>query len=76
MEANSRFPWPDLVQTAPAIKDTVMVPARGDVVVRLRTDNPGFWFLHCHQQQHLVDGMALLLQVRAIHEPGIVFITP
>jgi len=47
----------------PPIKDTVIVPAHGYVVVRFRADNPGFWMMHCHQDQHKSDGMAMILQV-------------
>ena len=33
----------------PPVKDTVLIPARGFVVIRFRADNPGHWLLHCHQ---------------------------
>ena len=42
-------------------KDTVMIPAGGYVVVNFITDNPGFWFLHCHIEVHQLEGMALIL---------------
>ena len=48
----------------PPIKDTVMVPSHGYAVVRFKADNPGFWMLHCHQEQHMEDGMMMILQVR------------
>ena len=54
---------PDLNFDSPPIKDTLLVPVHGYAVVRFRTDNPGFWFLHCHQQQHMEDGMALIIMV-------------
>nr|CCA20280.1 multicopper oxidase putative [Albugo laibachii Nc14] len=33
---------------------------RGYVVLRLETDNPGTWILHCHIEWHLETGMAML----------------
>ena len=45
----------------PVIKDTVVVPARGYVVLRFRARNPGFWLLHCHMNHHILNGMAVLL---------------
>ena len=44
-------------------KDTVMVPAGGYVVIHFFQDNPGYWFMHCHVDWHLNDGMAIALVV-------------
>lgn len=41
----------------PPLKDTVLVPVGGYVVVRFYTDNPGYWMGHCHQTEHLHEGM-------------------
>ena len=42
-------------------KDTVMVPAGGYVVINFISDNPGWWFLHCHIEMHQLQGMALIV---------------
>ena len=42
-------------------KDTVMLPAGGYVVINFLSDNPGFWFLHCHIEVHQLEGMAVIL---------------
>ena len=42
-------------------KDTVMVPAGGFVVINFISDNPGWWFLHCHIELHQLEGMALIV---------------
>lgn len=42
-------------------KDTVIVPAGGYVVIQFRSDNPGFWFFHCHIIEHLLGGMAVVI---------------
>ena len=42
-------------------KDTVIVPAGGYVVMQFISDNPGFWFLHCHIEPHQLEGMALVI---------------
>lgn len=40
-----------------AMRDTVLVPARGTVVVAFDADNPGRWLLHCHNLFHMATGM-------------------
>lgn len=42
-------------------KDTVMVPAGGYVVINFLSDNPGWWFLHCHIEVHQLEGMAMIV---------------
>ncbi|OAQ97315.1 hypothetical protein LLEC1_00080 [Akanthomyces lecanii] len=42
----------------PLVKDTVSVPRRGHVVLRVLADNPGLWMLHCHMMVHMGTGMA------------------
>ena len=44
------------------LKDTVIVPAGGYVVVAVELNNPGYWFLHCHSEPHLFKGMAVIIQ--------------
>ena len=46
--------------TAPR-KDTVFLPGGGYVVVYFKSDNPGFWFLHCHIEVHQLEGMAIII---------------
>ena len=43
--------------------DTILVPAGGYVVIQFRSDNPGFWFFHCHIEEHLLEGMAMVVAV-------------
>ncbi|XP_041379560.1 laccase-2-like [Gigantopelta aegis] len=52
---------PGLELTNPPRKDTIIVPTSGYVVVRIRADNPGVWFLHCHIEFHNNHGMAMVL---------------
>ena len=42
-------------------KDTVILPAGGYVVINFVSNNPGFWFLHCHIETHQLQGMALIM---------------
>lgn len=44
-------------------KDTVSVPRRGYVVIRLKADNEGIWMLHCHVLFHQGSGMAMGIHV-------------
>ena len=43
--------------------DTILVPAGSYVVIQFRSDNPGYWFFHCHIQEHLLEGMAMVVAV-------------
>lgn len=47
----------------PPLKDTVSIPVGGYVIVRIYTDNPGYWMAHCHQTEHLHEGMAMVLDI-------------
>ena len=47
----------------PKMKDSVYVPAQGYVVLRIKADNPGIWFFHCHVLWHSAAGMAMAIQV-------------
>jgi len=40
-----------------AMRDTVMVPPMGRVVVAFDADNPGRWLYHCHNLYHMATGM-------------------
>ncbi|CAH1243344.1 Hypp7073 [Branchiostoma lanceolatum] len=61
---------PSLNMFNPPMKDTVLVPANGYTVVRFRSDNPGHWFMHCHNDQHMNEGMALVLREAADRHPS------
>ena len=47
----------------PTLRDTVQVTGGGYAVWRLKADNPGLWFFHCHVQTHMLEGQAFILQV-------------
>lgn len=49
------------INSTSLLKDTVLIPAGGYVVVYIKTDNPGHWYLHCHVDPHLIEGMAVIL---------------
>lgn len=40
-----------------AMRDTVLVPSMGSVVVEFDADNPGRWLYHCHNLYHMMTGM-------------------
>ena len=44
-------------------KDTTIVPGGGYVVIHFISDNPGYWYLHCHVEPHLMEGMAMILNI-------------
>lgn len=45
-------------------KDTAIVLPMTRVLIDLEADNPGQWFLHCHNTYHMEAGMATLLSYR------------
>ncbi|KAJ7074696.1 multicopper oxidase-domain-containing protein [Mycena amicta] len=47
----------------PLRRDTFTVPARSWAVVRLLTDNPGYWAFHCHISWHMAGGGLFQLAV-------------
>uniref|UniRef100_A0A0A9A5S7 Plastocyanin-like domain-containing protein n=1 Tax=Arundo donax TaxID=35708 RepID=A0A0A9A5S7_ARUDO len=47
----------------PPLRNTVVVPRLGWLVIRFVADNPGVWFIHCHYEFHLSMGMAALFIV-------------
>ncbi|XVE76181.1 hypothetical protein DITRI_Ditri12bG0152300 [Diplodiscus trichospermus] len=47
----------------PPERNTVEVPTGGWAATRFRADNPGVWFMHCHQEMHLMWGLKTALLV-------------
>jgi len=47
---------------AGAIRDTVLVPPRGNVTIAFEANNPGKWALHCHHLYHMASGMMTTLE--------------
>ncbi|KAG0144312.1 hypothetical protein CROQUDRAFT_660183 [Cronartium quercuum f. sp. fusiforme G11] len=48
----------------PLRRDTVLVQGGSFVVVRINTDLPGVWFLHCHMGWHLAEGLSAVVVVQ------------
>ncbi|WAR13269.1 LAC2-like protein [Mya arenaria] len=65
-DRNGEFPR---ILTNPIYKDTITVHSKGGYsIIRFKADNPGVWFFHCHNEGHLMQGMALLVKVgRPVH---------
>merc|ERR1719233_2595679 len=49
-------------------KNTIQVPPGGYVIMRIPLNNQGTWFMHCHINKHLLDGMAMVLQIGGFGE--------
>ena len=52
---------PRLNLVNPPVKDTILVPSFGYVVLRFKTDNPGVWLAHCHIDDHMLLGMSFII---------------
>ena len=48
----------------PVLKDTVNVPARGELAIQWVADNSGRWFFHCHIEWHMATGMARVIEIK------------
>lgn len=48
----------------PPERNTVAVPSGGWAAIRLRADNPGVWFVHCHLEEHTTWGLAMAFVVQ------------
>lgn len=44
----------------PLVRDTIVVPNHGYVVLRFIADNPGVWFFHCHTDWHAATGLGVV----------------
>lgn len=42
-------------------KDTIPLPVHGWVIIAIVADNPGWWFMHCHIDVHVAEGMNVIL---------------
>ena len=60
---NQSHQRPTLNLKTPPVKDTVVVPARGYVVLQFKANNPGVWLFHCHQELHRTEGMVMAFAV-------------
>ncbi|KAJ1920037.1 ferroxidase fet3 [Mycoemilia scoparia] len=47
----------------PMRRDTVVLPGNGYAVLRFFTDNIGSWFFHCHNEWHMIAGLAAVFNV-------------
>ena len=43
------------------LKDTLLIPSGGYAVVYFKANNPGYWFLHCHIEVHVLKGMSAVI---------------
>ncbi|MED6191839.1 sphingosine N-acyltransferase lac1 [Stylosanthes scabra] len=48
----------------PPERNTVGVPKGGWAAIRLKADNPGVWFVHCHLEEHTTWGLAMAFIVK------------
>lgn len=49
--------------TAPPLRDTVVIPAESWTILRFVADNPGYWTFHCHIQWHMSAGLLFQFNV-------------
>jgi L-ascorbate oxidase len=55
----------------PIQKDMVQVWQRSWTVIRFKAVNPGYWFFHCHMEQHIPLGMQMVINVKPSQQPPV-----
>ena len=50
----------------------MIVPAGGYVVINFKSDNPGYWFMHCHIEIHQLQGMAVIINEAPIQQKDLI----
>ncbi|KAJ2479097.1 ferroxidase fet3 [Coemansia sp. RSA 2131] len=58
---NSSVPVKRFKGRYPMRRDTITLALGQYVRVRIKADNPGVWYQHCHQEQHNYSGLAFTL---------------
>ncbi|KAJ2666242.1 ferroxidase fet3 [Coemansia sp. RSA 1199] len=72
---NSSIPVKRFKGRQPMRRDTITLAAGQYVRLRIKADNPGVWFQHCHQEQHNYSGLAFMfieapdIMQRTLHVP-------
>ncbi|CAL5445252.1 unnamed protein product [Camellia sinensis] len=54
----------------PPERNTVAVPSGGWAAIRLKANNPGVWFIHCHLEEHTSWGLATGMLVKNASGPN------
>ncbi|KAJ2122895.1 ferroxidase fet3 [Coemansia sp. RSA 720] len=57
---SSSIPVKQFKGRQPMRRDTITLAANQYVRLRIKADNPGVWFQHCHQEQHNYSGLAFM----------------
>jgi len=55
----------------PLIKDSFQLWQRSWAVLRFEATRPGFWYLHCHETQHLMLGLQMVINVLPSKQPAV-----
>ena len=56
---------------APLIKDSFQLWQRSWAVIRFEATRPGWWYLHCHETQHLMLGLQTVFNVLPSKQPPV-----
>ncbi|CAG61029.1 uncharacterized protein GVI51_J08349 [Nakaseomyces glabratus] len=56
--------WETHPEQSPMFRDSINLPGRSFVVLRIRTSEPGDWLLHCHVDWHVSKGLGAMFRVK------------
>ncbi|HLQ33609.1 MAG TPA: multicopper oxidase domain-containing protein, partial [Chloroflexota bacterium] len=48
----------------PEIKDTIEIGPMGSADLIFKATNPGKWLFHCHNFEHMMNGLATIIRVQ------------
>ena len=60
-QVGKKSPPPLSIDSHTIRKDTLIIPAGGYAVINFISDNPGYWYLHCHIEMHTLEGMSIII---------------
>lgn len=66
---NTKKDQPSQNLETPLEMDTLQVWQRSYAVIRFKAVNPGYWFFHCHMEQHIPLGMQMMFNVKPSLHP-------
>ncbi|QHS72681.1 putative oxidoreductase [Saccharomyces paradoxus] len=55
---------------APMVRDSINIAGNSYAVLRIRTELPGKWLLHCHVEWHMMKGLGIVFEVPATTTDG------
>lgn len=63
--------WEEHPEEIPMTRDSINLPGRSFVVLRIKTKDQGKWLLHCHVEWHVSKGLGVMFETRQLTLPPV-----